>query len=187
MKEKTFDIDTSCKSAGVYAIVNMNSGKIYIGSSKNIANRLKQHKNGINGFRNVRGMTWDYGLNNNSFAGFPVYTVSNPEHAANAEKVFIRAIYDHNKESLYNQRIESEFILDGLTTEMEEKIDFLQALIDATETRRHQIVYKTFDFLPLRPRQRQDTIQPVTKEVLIDYCHKNNLFVNTMCIDAVEA
>ena len=56
-----FRVCKDCDFSGVYAIVNITKQKIYIGSSRNIKNRLKIHKSQIaKGKSLVRKMQEDY-------------------------------------------------------------------------------------------------------------------------------
>lgn len=71
-----FRICKDCDFSGVYAIVNTDNKKIYVGSSKNIRKRLGIHKSRLKSNTNsVKQMQEDYN-NGNSFVSFVVTPVS---------------------------------------------------------------------------------------------------------------
>lgn len=56
-----FLIPKDCAFAGVYVIVNVNNQKCYVGSSKNIRNRISQHMSQLrNGKSPIKEMQGDY-------------------------------------------------------------------------------------------------------------------------------
>lgn len=71
-----FKICENCNFSGVYAILNTENNKIYIGSSRNIRKRLKSHKTSLeNGKSNIVEMQKDF-ENGNKFIAFVVTPVA---------------------------------------------------------------------------------------------------------------
>lgn len=69
MNLEQFRICDNCDFSGVYAILNTNKNKIYIGSSRNIKGRLINHKTLLNHKKGkIKEMQDDYNLGDNFIA-----------------------------------------------------------------------------------------------------------------------
>jgi len=182
MDRNVFGIAKDCNFPGVYAIVNIDTGKTYIGSSGNIESRLRNHRSGILSFGNCRKMTWDYTISQHSFIGFPVFIVADRKQIGRTENIFIRALYDYNKGKLYNQRITTDYVLRDKTEEMETNIKLLKKIMEAAPADRESIITGLHN---VSFECKQLEIAP-KKENLIEYCKKHSLIVNDLCLGFTE-
>jgi len=74
LSNKTIIYSTLALTAGIYMILNNINGKMYIGSTVNIANRLKQHINGIKSNLHLQSALKKYGLQNFSLIVLDICT-----------------------------------------------------------------------------------------------------------------
>lgn len=106
-----FRICKDCDFSGVYAIVNFSKQKIYIGSSRNIKERLKKHKAKLNhGKSPIKKMQEDF-ANGNKFITYVVTPVrireepySKDSDSRYFENIAIKEFDATNEERGYNKK-----------------------------------------------------------------------------------
>ena len=106
-----FRITKNCDFSGVYAIVNLDNHKVYIGSSRNIKNRLKNHKTKLtNNKSNNKAMQNDFNNGNKFIAyvitktGIKEETYHKDNYLRYFEKIAIREFEATNPDKGYNKR-----------------------------------------------------------------------------------
>lgn len=123
--------------SGIYKIENKTNGKIYIGSSKNIENRWKQHKTLLKvGKHHSRHLqyAWDkYG--EDSFSFCILEEVLQPEELFNREQYWMDKLQSYNPENGYNISVVAGACV------MNEDYDFRE-IINAEYEQEHKSKYE---------------------------------------------
>lgn len=115
MKNNQFRISKDCDFPGVYIILNLDNGKVYIGSTRNIKRRLTEHEINLRGNKhNNKSMQTDYNSRNN-FIGYAITRVEllqNPYYQDSNLRFFeYKAIEKFNADSPekgYNKRADKK-------------------------------------------------------------------------------
>ena len=87
--------------AGIYAIANIETAKIYIGSSNNVKTRTSQHKNLLKKGKEVRSLQHDY----DSGAAFVFFQLFDLKDCCQEKQYFYEQCYiiAFKQSSLYNK------------------------------------------------------------------------------------
>lgn len=105
-----FRICKDCDFSGVYAIINSDSKKIYVGSSRNIEKRLKNHKTNLQSGNHANKLLLNDYLNGDSFcckvvSPVPLYRDYNKDmYLREYERIVISMIESTGKYKVYNTR-----------------------------------------------------------------------------------
>ena len=135
-----FGICKNCDFSGVYAIVNTNNNKIYIGSSRNIKERLINHKTLLNhGKSKIKEMQKDFD-NGDIFIAYVITpvrirdeTYSKDDDLRYFEQKAIEKFRAYDPENGYNKKVKT-----GSNQLKEDRnIEFAQIAFDAFSNQRH--------------------------------------------------
>lgn len=113
MYNEQFKINEKSNFPGVYIIVNLDNRKVYVGSTRNILRRLKEHEAKLRkGKHDVKRMQKDYD-NGNQFIAYPLTKVQLLDEKYNKdanlryfEKVAIEKFRSNISENGYNTRVD---------------------------------------------------------------------------------
>lgn len=109
MKTEQFRINENSDFSGVYIIVNMDNQKVYIGSTRNIHKRLKEHLYNLKKRKHLSSTLQEDFNNGNSFIAYPLTRVellpkySKDHNLRHFEYMAIKIFDSANPEKGYNK------------------------------------------------------------------------------------
>ena len=115
MENKQFRIHKNCNVPGVYIILNLDNGKVYIGSARNMQKRLSEHEVNIRHNRHIVKELQDDYNNGNFFIAYPITAVGTypsnyllDENLRHYEYQAIKTFKSTDPEKGYNKRLDKD-------------------------------------------------------------------------------
>ena len=115
LESQRFRINKNSSFPGVYIILNLDNGKVYIGSTRDIRRRLIEHEISLrNGRHNVKSLQADYDKGN-CFIGYPVARIelmpndyAKDDNLRYFESEAIKMFKSNNPQKGYNKRLDEK-------------------------------------------------------------------------------